>query len=979
MFCPRCGRNIPASSGRCAACGAAVGRDLTMTGVLDVDTTGLPFGATRGTLETGATAGATIGAAGGATGPLTVGQSLGPRYHIIKVLGVGGMGAVYQAWDAELGVAVALKVIRGDSRQAPSSEAEKRFKQELLLARQVTHKNVVRIHDLGEIDGIKYITMPYVQGHDLATVLRSGGKLSVRQAMPLLREIAAGLQAAHDAGVVHRDLKPANIMVAGGGDDLHALIMDFGISASADALSSDTVVGTLEYMAPEQARGIADARADVYAFGLIAYEMLTGPRTRESASPQTRVEAMQKRFAEGLQSLRALDPSIPEPLESFVMKCLASDAAARYVDAAGVNVALAGIDDDGRRVRVAARVTKRLSLAALATLLVFVALAFYAAKRLATPVKPHDPVTVMIADFQNGAGDAMLGNTLRETTRRALEGASFISAYDRTNARSRLGAAPPDKLDAASARQFALKQGLGVVVAGSIEPKNGGFEISATASETVTGKVLATVSGRAAGKDDILAASTKLMAKVRKALGDRTSESAQLFAMRSLSASSLDVVNYYAAAVEAQSKGRFEEAQQAYLKAVQLDPKFGLGYQGLATTSRNLRRPADADKYIKDALRYLDGMSERERLGTRGYYDRLVGDNQQCVVEYGELLARYPADVTARNQRAACLSKLRKLREAVDELQYSVRLLPNYVPLRINLALLKNLKGDFQGAEEDFKSIPNPDANALQMLAYSQTGRGLLNDATRTYEKIRGVSAKGASSAAAGLGDLAVYEGRFGDAVAILREGAAADVAAGNSEAAAVKLTAVASAELQRGDTQAAIAAADDALTKGKSMAVRFLAARIFADAGAVEKARPLADALASELPAEPQAHGKILLGMIALNSGRTREGIDFLIAANGLLDTWFGHFELGRAYLAYGALPQADAELDLCVSRRGEALSLMDEGPTYGYFPRVYYYRGRVREKLNTAAFADSYREYLKIRGASAEDPLVADVRKRV
>src|SRR5256886_3604429 len=140
------------------------------------------------------------------------------------------MGAVYQAWDTELSVAVALKVIRTDRRRGGSAspEAEKRFKNELLLARQVTHKNVVRIHDLGEIDGIKYITMPYIQGRDLAAVLRETGKLPVSKALVIARQIAAGLEAAHEVGVVHRDLKPANIMI----DEDRALIMDFGIARS---------------------------------------------------------------------------------------------------------------------------------------------------------------------------------------------------------------------------------------------------------------------------------------------------------------------------------------------------------------------------------------------------------------------------------------------------------------------------------------------------------------------------------------------------------------------------------------------------------------------------------------------------------------------------------------------------------------------------------------------------------------------------
>ena len=166
------------------------------------------------------------------TGPLQVGQSFSARYHIIRVLGIGGMGAVYQAWDAELEVAVALKVIRPDPRRRRSRPKPRtRFKQELLLARQVTHKNVVRIHDLGEIDGIKYITMPYSRAPTWRPCSEADGKLPVAARARHRARRGGGLVAAHEAGVVHRDLKPANIMVPSD----RALIMDFGIARSASS------------------------------------------------------------------------------------------------------------------------------------------------------------------------------------------------------------------------------------------------------------------------------------------------------------------------------------------------------------------------------------------------------------------------------------------------------------------------------------------------------------------------------------------------------------------------------------------------------------------------------------------------------------------------------------------------------------------------------------------------------------------------
>ena len=143
------------------------------------------------------------------------------------------MGAVYQAWDEVLGVVVALKTIRPEVAADPETARmlERRFKQELLLARRVTHKNIVRVHDMGDVGGIKYITMPFLEGEELSTILEREGKLAVPRVMKIARSVASGLVAAHAAGVVHRDLKPANIMIDAEGE---GLVMDFGVAGSTD-------------------------------------------------------------------------------------------------------------------------------------------------------------------------------------------------------------------------------------------------------------------------------------------------------------------------------------------------------------------------------------------------------------------------------------------------------------------------------------------------------------------------------------------------------------------------------------------------------------------------------------------------------------------------------------------------------------------------------------------------------------------------
>jgi len=1025
MGCPHCGaEDTTTGTGRCIRCGKPLddASDTSIETSADADLTRLPGTAPSapGTAPSAGASGTGIGDDAtylmselraprksdtrvpppSRTGPLTVGQRFGPRYRIVKLLGMGGMGAVYQAWDADLDVLVALKVIRAEAGGDPEETRaiERRFKQELLLARIVTHKNVVRIHDLGEIDGIKYITMSYIEGEDLSTVLKRENKLPVPQALKIMRQVVSGLVAAHEAGVVHRDLKPANIMIEGE----NAIIMDFGIARSSVAPSQSdmttsrtpvssihktglqlpsstiagTIVGTIAYMAPEQAMGDAvDQRADIYAFGLIASDMLLGPRRR----PQQTLEDLRRDSDDPPTPLRLIEPDLPQALEAVVLRCLQRSPSRRYRTTGELLAALNRLDDKGKMLPAIRRLTPRMVGATAAVGLVLLGATFYVTRIFTTPPVQPDPVSVVIADLDNRTGDPAFNRTLEPMLRRALEGAGFISAYDRNGIIRTLGVRAPERLDEMAAREIAAREGVAVVLAGSVARDGDGYTIAVRATRTVTGEVLADASTDADNRDEIVEAATQLMTTVRTALGDEASESAQMFAMASLTATSLDVVRHYAAAQEASSNNRFDEARESLLKAIEVDPKFGVGYQLLAIQSRNVGQLQEADKYINEALKYLDGMTERERYSTRGFYYRLTGDYPQCVKEYGELIARYEADVVGHNQRALCLTQLRDMRGAVDEMQQVVNLLPNRALFRANLALYANYAGEFLRAEEEALAIQEPDSYARLALTLSQIGQGRNPEAIETYQQLATINSLGASFSASGLGDLAAVEGRFSDAVRILNEGAERDLMSKSADRAAAKFAAVAYAELLRGRTAAAAAAIEKALANSKAVKIRFLAARLYVEAGEIERARPLMASLAAELQAEPQAYAKLVEGDIALKSGDPRLAIKVLSEANMVLDTWIGHYDLGRAYLEAGAFAQADSEFDRCLRRRGEALALfLDEEPTYAYLPSVYYYQGRVREGLKIAGAAESFKNYLGFRGQSKEDPLLPEIRKR-
>ncbi len=206
---------------------------------------------------------------------LSPGSVLGGRYEIMKLLGEGGMGAVYKARDTEVDRLVALKVIRPELGRSP--EVLQRFKQELVVARQITHKNVVRIYDLGDADGVKFITMEYVDGEDLKSILSKTKKLPPAEAVSIMQQICRALDACHSEGVIHRDLKPSNVMRDKQGK---VLVMDFGLARSVQTsglTQTGMVMGTLEYMSPEQAKGQElGSTSDIYAAGLIFYELLTG-------------------------------------------------------------------------------------------------------------------------------------------------------------------------------------------------------------------------------------------------------------------------------------------------------------------------------------------------------------------------------------------------------------------------------------------------------------------------------------------------------------------------------------------------------------------------------------------------------------------------------------------------------------------------------------------------------------------------------
>ncbi len=896
------------------------------------------------------------------------------------------MGEVYRARDTKLGRDVALKILPDTVAQDPDRIA--RFKREAQVLAALNHPNIAAIYGLEESGGITALVMELVEGEDLSQRI-ARGMIPIDEALSIAKQVAEALVAAHERDVIHRDVKPANIKLR---PDGKVKVLDFGLAkaweptliGSPNVSQSPTItspamtqagviLGTAAYMSPEQARGkTVDKQADIWAFGCVLYEMLTG----QAAFAGETVSDTIARTLEREPEWRALPAQTPAKVSELLHRCLEKDRRRRLLHIADARIkvdeALTGLGAPRLPYWVPA-VAGASGLA----LVVAVGTWWYAGRSV--QAGPHTPVAVVVSDLENRTSDPTFDGALEPVQRMVLEGASFINAYDKTRVSGSLGIPRPEVLNERAAADIAVKQGLGVIVSSTLSRRGSGFAVSMKATEAPTGIVIAQVEGTASDKDQVLSVVTNLTTAVRRALGDNTSDHNERFAMETISATSLEAIHAFALGQLATADGRFDDAITAFSSAISRDPKFGSAWAARAMAFRNLGKNEEAERQINEALRYLDGMTERERLRVRGAYFLIAGDNAQGVKEYEEMIARYPADAAAHNNLALLLAHQQSWSRALGEMREAVRILPKRALYRINLALYANYSGDFQTGEREARAISEPGVFGLLALAHAQLGQGQIDQATDTYKAIAKLGSQGASIAASGLGDLALYRGRLSDAAEIFTRGAAADLESKVSFGAAHKFTALAYTELLRRQPRLAVAAVNKALENNQSDVLRLAAARVLVEAGEIGRAEKLAAELASESQARPDAYGKIVEAEIALTRKDARRAIKLLIDANSLWDSWIGHFDLGRAYLDAGQLPEADSEFERCLRRRGDVLALHGgDLPTFRHLPPVYYYQGRVREELKTEGFAESYRTYLRIREKAGEDPLIAEVRRR-
>jgi len=581
-----------------------------------------------------------------------VGDVLGGRYEIQHLLGEGGMGAVYKALDRELDRPVALKLIRPELAASASMLA--RFKQELLLSRQVTHKNVIRIYDLGDADGVKFITMEFVEGRDLRALIQEKKKFSPEEAVEVMQQVCQALEAAHSVGVIHRDLKPQNIMRE---DTGRILVMDFGLARTMEGdgmTQTGALVGTMEYMSPEQALGKElDQRSDIFAAGLILYELLTGkmPFRADSA-----LASLIKRTQERAIPVSDHDESIPGALSEIVSKCLERDPNLRYQNATEVLRAL----DSWQGKRAAATLGFHADvkpwgqtipwplLTGIITVVVLAIVGFLFRDKLLTSSSKEAPVSLAVMPFQNASGDQSwdwLGPSLADMLTTEIGQSSHLRTVPPDRMQQvvhDLRISPNSSADSSTLGRVAEFTSADTLVWGRFTKLGDQIRIDATVQDRKHNRTTQ-VKSEAASQQDLSQAVDRLAGLIRQNLSLSSDLVKELKEQSFKPAStSVNALRDYNEGTRLLRQGNNLDAQKRLDTATKEDPQFADAFSRLGEAYSALGYDNEAEQAARRAVELSQNLPLAQQYLIQASLARVTKDSPKAIAAYENLAKSFP-------------------------------------------------------------------------------------------------------------------------------------------------------------------------------------------------------------------------------------------------------------------------------------------------------------------------------------------------
>ena len=713
-----------------------------------------------------------------------VGQTLG-RYRLLERLGAGGMGVVYRARDERLDREVAVKILPEATKA--DARARRRFRQEAEAISRLNHPNVATIHDFDEVGGTDLLVMELIAGETLRDRL-DRGRLTAAEFRSLAPQLVEGLAAAHAAGVLHRDLKPANVRVT---PDGRLKILDFGLArllAPGDETRTDAGgdlrgAGTPPYLAPEQLAGAdVDERADTYAAGATLYEMALGRRLFPDARGPSLLHAVLNREPE---PPRQVDPGLDPALETLLVKAIDKDRDRRYQSARDLLVDLRRL---GGAPATPARTTARGFLGWVGPIAVVGCLFWIASQFQPSVAAFPERGWVLIANLENQTDDPKLESTVRNALTIALQQSQYVNVLTRervVDALERMELPPDTVVDEAIGREICRREGVQVLIGGSILQSGRTTRIAITAIDATSDHWLFVKPVQYDRPEDLFGRADALAAYVRGRLGESVGTIRQSKPLAAVTTGSNEALTQYSNAIDAWVQGDLDRVAPGLQAALALDPDFVMAHAKLGDFYAGLggNRARALEEYDR-AYALRGSLPERERLLVEALY---FSAHEQWVRTRDSLAALvhlYPDDPAYRYELGMAHANLGNYARAVAEVQESLAHRPNSAQAYGSLVLLLALDNRPEEAVAAYRTadVEHITSPVLQWgLGLAEWGRADLEAARDAFTSLAAGEGFYEALGQLHLARLSLYQGRTSDAIRELDGWVRRQEAAGNT------------------------------------------------------------------------------------------------------------------------------------------------------------------------------------------------------
>ncbi|MBN1223163.1 MAG: protein kinase [Candidatus Aminicenantes bacterium] len=717
---------------------------------------------------------------------IAVGSTFAGRYRIIEEIGKGGMGKVFKVLDTKVDEKVALKLLNIEF--SPGDKILERFRNELKLARKISHRYVCRMFDLGEAEGIPYLTMEYVSGEDLKSLLRRIGQFTVSRSVFIAKQVCEGLAEAHRIGIVHRDLKPQNIMVDRDGN---VRIMDFGISRSLRTKGiTDTgeIFGTPEYMSPESLEGRdPDRRTDIYSLGIILFEMLTGKVPFDGDTP---LNVALKQKTEIPPDPQKRNPQITDDLSHLILKCLNKDPGKRYADAVAILSDLKKIESSlpnaerivsEKRPLTSREITFKFSLkkailpiAAVVVLALVVFGWLFLWKRRPAGFAEGKP-SVAVMHFENNTGDENLDHWRKALSDLLISDLSqskyisVLSSEELYNILEEKGLLDDKSYSSKALKDIASRAGVKYILLGKMTKAGNTIRIDSQLQNIDSGKIMGSERVEGQGEESFFAMVDDLTPKIKSHFKLSSEEIAGDFDKEagSITTGSAEAYRYYSEAKKFHNQGDYTNSIALMEMAVGIDPHFAMAYRTMAIDYGNLGYEFEARERLQKAYELRENVSERERYLILGdYYSRSEKTYDKAIEAFNKLLQLYPDDQVGNNNLGEIYRGIEEWDEAIKRYEVNIKNRSEAQSAYGNQAIALMANGEYDQARRVLnRYLDNiaDIANLHGILAQSYISQGKFDMATAESGKAFSLDPTHRRNFLI-RGDVFTYQGRLDDA-----------------------------------------------------------------------------------------------------------------------------------------------------------------------------------------------------------------------